>query len=139
MISPFALFFYAVFNPVLLALDRVPATRWLTAFFLPHMVISPDPAVSAIRMLGSVAFIARCGRRKRSARRRRLLATELNGTTPHREECVERTRDLVSPRPRARMPRLICLKLGVAVLVVGVVTAAIDVRAGSAQHGMPSP
>ena len=57
MISPFALFFYAVFNPVLLALDRVPATRWLTAFFLPHMVISPDPVLSAIRVLGSVAFI----------------------------------------------------------------------------------
>ena len=57
MISPFALFFYAVFNPVLLALDRSPATRWLTAFFLPHMVISPDPVLSAIRVLGSVAFI----------------------------------------------------------------------------------
>jgi protein-S-isoprenylcysteine O-methyltransferase Ste14 len=57
MISPFALFFYAVFNPVLLALDRFPATRWLTAFFLPHMVVSPDPALSAIRVLGSVAFI----------------------------------------------------------------------------------
>ena len=57
MISPFALFFYAVFNPVLLALDRIPATRWLTAFFLPHMVISPDPVLSAIRVLGSVAFI----------------------------------------------------------------------------------
>src|SRR5512144_2504076 len=57
MISPFALFFYAVFNPVLLALDRSPATRWLTAFFLPHMVISPDPALRAIRVLGSVAFI----------------------------------------------------------------------------------
>jgi protein-S-isoprenylcysteine O-methyltransferase Ste14 len=57
MISPFALFFYAVFNPVLLALDRVAATHWLTAFFLPHMVVSPDPALSAIRVLGSVAFI----------------------------------------------------------------------------------
>jgi protein-S-isoprenylcysteine O-methyltransferase Ste14 len=57
MISPFALFFYAVFNPVLLALDRAPATRWLTAFFLPHMVISPDPALRAIRVLGSVAFV----------------------------------------------------------------------------------
>jgi len=57
MISPFALYFYAVFNPVLLTLDRFPATRWLTAFFLPHMVVSPDPALSAIRVLGSVAFI----------------------------------------------------------------------------------
>src|SRR3989338_7979373 len=57
MISPFALFFYAVFNPILLALDRFAATRWLTAFFLPHMVVSPDPPLKAIRVLGSVAFI----------------------------------------------------------------------------------
>jgi protein-S-isoprenylcysteine O-methyltransferase Ste14 len=58
MISPFALFFYAVFNPVLLALDRFAATRWLTAFFLPHMVISPDPVLRAVRLFGSVALIA---------------------------------------------------------------------------------
>jgi protein-S-isoprenylcysteine O-methyltransferase Ste14 len=57
MISPFALLFYTAFNPVLLALDRFRATRWLTAFFLPHMVISPDPALRGIRVLGSVAFI----------------------------------------------------------------------------------
>jgi protein-S-isoprenylcysteine O-methyltransferase Ste14 len=58
MISPFALFFYAVFNPILLALDHFAATRWLTAFFLPHMVVSPDPALRVIRVLGSVAFVA---------------------------------------------------------------------------------
>lgn len=57
MISPFALFFYAVFNPVLLALDRFAATRWLTAFFLPHMVVSPDPVLRVIRVFGSVAFV----------------------------------------------------------------------------------
>lgn len=58
MISPFAFFFYAVFNPVLLALDRSPLTRWLTAFFLPHMVVPPDAALMALRVLGSVAFVA---------------------------------------------------------------------------------
>jgi protein-S-isoprenylcysteine O-methyltransferase Ste14 len=58
MISPFALFFYAVFNPILQALDRFAGTRWLTAFFLPHMVVSPDPALRVIRVLGSVAFVA---------------------------------------------------------------------------------
>jgi protein-S-isoprenylcysteine O-methyltransferase Ste14 len=57
MISPFALFFYAVFNPVLLAFDRSPATRWLTAFFLPHMVVTSDPVLTVIRVLGSVAFV----------------------------------------------------------------------------------
>jgi len=58
MISPFALFFYAVFNPFLLALDHEAATRWLTAFFLPHLVVPPDSLLVAIRVAGSVLFIA---------------------------------------------------------------------------------
>ena len=33
MISPFAFFFYAVFNPFLLALNQSSLTRWLTPFF----------------------------------------------------------------------------------------------------------
>ena len=36
MISPFAFFFYAAFNPFLLALNQLSITRWLTAFFLPQ-------------------------------------------------------------------------------------------------------
>lgn len=57
MISPFAVVFYAAFNPVLLALDRWAATRWLTAFFLPHMIVPPDPLLIVVRVLGSVFFI----------------------------------------------------------------------------------
>lgn len=57
MISPFALFFYAVFNPVLLALDRVALTRWLTAFFLPHLVVPPDTFLATLRVAGSVLFV----------------------------------------------------------------------------------
>ena len=57
MISPFALFFYSVFNPVLLMLDRWSATRWLTAFFLPHMIVPPDAILMAIRLLGSFLFV----------------------------------------------------------------------------------
>jgi len=57
MISPFALFFYAVFNPVLLVLGTTPLTRWLTAFFLPHMIVPPDGVLAAIRVLGSVFFV----------------------------------------------------------------------------------
>ena len=57
MISPFALFFYSVFNPILLALDQWRATRWLTAFFLPHMIVPPDAVLMAIRLLGSVLFV----------------------------------------------------------------------------------
>lgn len=57
MISPFAAFFYAAFNPVLLFLARWPATRWLAAFFLPHMVLPPGPFLQAVRIAGSVLFV----------------------------------------------------------------------------------
>lgn len=58
MISPFAFFFYAVFNPFLLALNQSSITRWLTAFFLPHMVVPPNGALTVVRILGSVFFVA---------------------------------------------------------------------------------
>ncbi len=58
MISPFAAFFYSVFNPVLLSLNQSPATRWLTAFFLPHMIVPPNDVLTAIRVAGSVFFLA---------------------------------------------------------------------------------
>ena len=57
MISPFAAFFYAAFNPVLLFLARWPATHWLAAFFLPHMVMPPDTFLMAVRVAGSVLFV----------------------------------------------------------------------------------
>ena len=41
MISPAAGFFYAAFNPFLLSLAQNPVTRWLTAFYLPHMILLP--------------------------------------------------------------------------------------------------
>jgi protein-S-isoprenylcysteine O-methyltransferase Ste14 len=58
MISPFAFFFYAAFNPFLLALNQSSMTRWLTAFFLPHMIIPPDQTLTVVRILGSVFFVA---------------------------------------------------------------------------------
>jgi protein-S-isoprenylcysteine O-methyltransferase Ste14 len=58
MISPAAGFFYAAFNPVLLSMAQSPATRWLTAFFLPHMVSPPDLFLKAVRVGGSVLFVA---------------------------------------------------------------------------------
>jgi protein-S-isoprenylcysteine O-methyltransferase Ste14 len=57
MISPFAFFFYAIFNPFLLALNQSSMTRWLTAFFLPHMIVPPDEVLKVIRILGSVFFV----------------------------------------------------------------------------------
>jgi protein-S-isoprenylcysteine O-methyltransferase Ste14 len=57
MISPFAAFFYAAFNPVLLFFAQWPATRWLAAFFLPHMVLPPGILLQTIRVAGSVLFV----------------------------------------------------------------------------------
>ena len=57
MISPFAFFFYSVFNPVLHWLMSYPATSWLTTFFLTHMILPPTPLLKTIRILGSFLFI----------------------------------------------------------------------------------
>jgi protein-S-isoprenylcysteine O-methyltransferase Ste14 len=57
MISPFAGFFYSVFNPVLLKLAGHASTRWLSAFFLPHMVLPSDGFLQFLRIMGSVLFV----------------------------------------------------------------------------------
>lgn len=57
MISPFAAFFYAAFNPVLLFLAHWPQTRWLAAFFLPHMVLPPGVFLKIVRVKGSLLFV----------------------------------------------------------------------------------
>ncbi len=58
MISPFAFFFYSAFNPILLGLNGSAWTRWLAAFFLPHMIVPPTPLLVVLRVLGSILFIA---------------------------------------------------------------------------------
>ncbi len=58
MISPFAGLFYSAFNPMLLKLAAQPATRWLSAFYLPHMVLPQDQFLQFVRVMGSVLFIA---------------------------------------------------------------------------------
>jgi protein-S-isoprenylcysteine O-methyltransferase Ste14 len=57
MISPFAFFFYSVFNPVFAWLDKFAATSWLTGFFLPHMILPPTLPLKVIRVLGSAFFV----------------------------------------------------------------------------------
>ncbi len=57
MISPFAGFFYSVFNPVLLKLAGSSSTRWLSAFYLPHMVLPEDRFLQFVRVMGSVLFV----------------------------------------------------------------------------------
>ncbi|MBF0459429.1 MAG: isoprenylcysteine carboxylmethyltransferase family protein [Nitrospirae bacterium] len=56
MISPFAGFFYSVFNPFLLEIAKYPSTKWLSSFFLPHMVVPPDDFLKFVRVMGSVFF-----------------------------------------------------------------------------------
>jgi protein-S-isoprenylcysteine O-methyltransferase Ste14 len=57
MISPFAGFFYSVFNPMLLKLSAHPFTRWLSAFYLPHMVLPADGFLQFLRIMGSVLLV----------------------------------------------------------------------------------
>ncbi|MFA6284183.1 MAG: hypothetical protein WC633_08590 [Desulfurivibrionaceae bacterium] len=51
MISPFALYFYSVYGPVLQTLAASPLTSWSTEFFLPHLVFPDDPLIRAISLL----------------------------------------------------------------------------------------
>jgi protein-S-isoprenylcysteine O-methyltransferase Ste14 len=51
MISPFALYFYSVYGPVLQTLAAHPLTSWSTEFFLPHLVFPDDPLIRAISLL----------------------------------------------------------------------------------------
>jgi protein-S-isoprenylcysteine O-methyltransferase Ste14 len=57
MISPFALFFYSVFNPVFHFLGQYHATRWLTGFFFTHMIYPPGIFLQSIRIIGSIFFV----------------------------------------------------------------------------------
>lgn len=57
MISPFAGFFYSVFNPVLLKFAAHPITRWLSAFYLPHLILPQDVFLQFVRVMGSVLFV----------------------------------------------------------------------------------
>jgi protein-S-isoprenylcysteine O-methyltransferase Ste14 len=58
MISPFAFFFYSVFNPIFHFLSQSSYTRWTTMFFLPHMILPPTPFLQTVRVLGSIFFVA---------------------------------------------------------------------------------
>jgi protein-S-isoprenylcysteine O-methyltransferase Ste14 len=51
MISPFALYFYSVYAPILKFLSASPLTSWTTEFFLPHMVFLRDPLIIGISYL----------------------------------------------------------------------------------------
>lgn len=51
MISPFALYFYSVYAPILNFLASYRLSSWMTEFFLPHMVFLQDPLILGISYL----------------------------------------------------------------------------------------
>ena len=51
MISPFALYFYSVYAPILKFLNASPLLSWTTEFFLPHMIFPDDPVIIGISYL----------------------------------------------------------------------------------------
>ena len=57
MISPFAFFFYSVFSPFFNFLGQHTATRWVIAFFLPHMILPPTAFLKTVRIAGSFFFV----------------------------------------------------------------------------------
>lgn len=57
MITPFALYFYGVYGPILEWLSRSTATAWTTEFFLPHMVFVDDPWLNGLASLQALFVI----------------------------------------------------------------------------------
>jgi len=63
MITPFALYFYGVYGPLLESLAGSRLTAWTTEFFLPHMIFVSDPLLiglsylQALFVLGLVLFL----------------------------------------------------------------------------------
>ncbi|NIW37902.1 MAG: hypothetical protein GWN32_15860 [Gemmatimonadetes bacterium] len=56
MITPFTVYFYSVYAPVLRWLESSPVTAWLTAFFLPHISYTGDPLLASLMYLAPVLF-----------------------------------------------------------------------------------
>ncbi len=57
MISPFALYFYSVYAPILNYFSSFPYLSWTTEFFLPHMVFVQDPVIVGISYLQVLLII----------------------------------------------------------------------------------
>ena len=55
MASPFAIYFYSVYQPSLNFLNQYPGVAWLVSFFLPHIVIeTSSPLVNTHNVVGAV-------------------------------------------------------------------------------------
>lgn len=56
MVTPFTVYFYSIYAPVLRVLESSPATAWSTAFFLPHITDTGDPLLTVLTYLAPVLF-----------------------------------------------------------------------------------
>ncbi len=54
MVTPFTVYFYSVYAPILTWLERSAWTAWLTAFFLPHITYTGDPLLVLLAYGGPV-------------------------------------------------------------------------------------
>jgi protein-S-isoprenylcysteine O-methyltransferase Ste14 len=58
MVTPFALYYYSVYSPLLAGPFSLPAIAWLPAFFLPHLSTEIVPSIGGlIFLLGLVGFV----------------------------------------------------------------------------------
>ena len=58
MVTPFALYYYSAYSPLLSGPSRLEATAWLPAFFLPHLSSEVVPSVGGlIFLIGLVGFL----------------------------------------------------------------------------------
>lgn len=56
MITPFTIYFYSLYAPVLTSVEANPWTSWLTAFFLPHISYTGDRLLTGLAYLGPILF-----------------------------------------------------------------------------------
>jgi protein-S-isoprenylcysteine O-methyltransferase Ste14 len=58
MVTPFALYYYSVYSPLLTGPFNLPALAWLPAFFLPHLSTEILPGIGGlIFLLGLMGFL----------------------------------------------------------------------------------
>jgi len=57
MVTPFALYFYGIYGPVLEGLGASPWTAWTTEFFLPHMVFVDNSLLNGLSYLQALFAI----------------------------------------------------------------------------------
>lgn len=56
MVSPFAFYYYSFYGPFLKEIYAFPAICWMTAFFLPHILVSNDVILNSLDMIGFYLF-----------------------------------------------------------------------------------